>query len=251
MKTSELVAAGYQANRPALRGYLVRLVVQEAIAEELLQETALKALQQPSLPAKPDELRAWLFRVATNLALDFLRRERTWGTGVLSATRSRALLDEAFLAESKLMVGSPELTSIAKDHLAVCFACTLRALPSEQSAALLLKEIYDFTLEEVADVMGASFGQAKAWVQAARSGLRAKYAQTCALVAQQGACFQCVELDQFFGARQGDPLEGSDRSLDARFALVRQKRELGMGPWHRQMVRLVSEVLDGEPEQDS
>lgn len=244
MSAGEQVAAAFQSNRKALTGYLTRLVVREEIAEELVQQAAVRALEQESLPEDAAELRAWFFRVATNLALDHLRKHSTWREGVLGETRGRAEADAGFVASSRLMAGSPELKTIAKDHLAVCFACTLRNLRSEESAALLLKEVYDFTVDEVARVMGASFGQAKAWIQSARAQLKAKYDVSCALVAQQGVGFQCVELDRFFRADEGDPLAGSQRDVDARLSIVRERRDAPLGPWHRQMMRLVEEVLD-------
>lgn len=247
MTTREQVAATFQANRRALAGYLTRLVVREEIAEELVQQAAVRALEQESLPEDAAEMRTWLFRVATNLALDHLRKHSTWREGVLGDTRGRAEEDAGFVAESRLLVGSPEMKTIAKDHLAVCFACTLRNLRHEESAALLLKEVYDFTVEEVARVMGASFGQAKAWIQAARAQLKAKYESSCALVSQEGVCFQCVELDRFFQADQGDPLAGTERDENARLAIVRDRREAPLGPWHRQMMRLVEDVLDDGP----
>lgn len=247
MTTREQVAATFQKNRRALAGYLTRLVVREEIAEELVQQAAVRALEQESLPEDAAEMRTWFFRVATNLALDHLRKHSTWREGVLGETRGRAQEDAGFVAESRLLAGSPEMKTIAKDHLAVCFACTLRNLRHEESAALLLKEVYDFTVEEVAGVMGASFGQAKAWIQSARAQLKAKYDASCALVAQEGVCFQCVELDRFFRADEGDPLAGTERDVNARLVLVRERREAPLGPWHRQMMRLVEDVLDDGP----
>jgi len=243
----ERLAAGFQAHRGALTGYLTRLVAREDVAEELVQQTAVRALEQEALPENPDDLRAWFFHVATHLALDHLRRHSTWRETVLDETRERAEASAGFVAESRLLAGSPETRSIARDHLAVCFSCTLRNLPARESAALLLREVYDFTVDEVARVMEASFGQAKGWIQSARATLRARYDDSCALVAQQGACFQCVELDRFFQAGRGDPLAGTARDLDARIAVVREGRDAPLGPWHRRMMRLVSEVLDGAP----
>lgn len=244
MGVREQVAQGFAANRAALCGYLTSMVVRDDVAEELVQQAALKALEQESLPASPGELRAWLFRVATNLALDHLRRHSTWREGVLVETRGKANASASFVSASRLLAGSPETKAIAKDHLAVCFSCTLRNLRPEESAALLLKEVYGFTIDEVAEVMGATFGQAKAWVQSARAELRARYDASCALVSQQGVCFQCVELDRFFHANEGDPLEGTARDIDARLAVVKDRREASLGPWHRQMMSLVAEVLD-------
>jgi RNA polymerase sigma-70 factor (ECF subfamily) len=244
MTARERVAATFQSNRKMLAGYLTRLVAREDIAEELVQQAAVRALEQESLPEDTAEMRLWFYRVATNLALDHLRKHSTWREGVLGETRGTAEADAGFVAESRLLAGSPEMKTIAKDHLAVCFACTLRNLRHEESAALLLKEVYDFTVDEVARVMDATFGQVKAWIQSARAQLKAKYDTSCALVAQEGVCFQCVELDKFFGADRGDPLGGTDRDVAARLVIVRERRDAPLGPWHRQMMRLVEELLD-------
>ena len=243
-----VLARGFEENRRALTTYVTRLVSREDIAEEIVQQAAVKALEQTNTPQDVEQLRPWLFTVATNLALDHLRKHSTWRETILVDTRSKAITNADFVLESRLLRGSSETKTIAKDHLAVCFACTLRNLHPEESAALLLKEIYDFTVDEVAAMIGASFGQAKAWIQSARAKLSARYATSCALVTQQGVCFQCVELDQFFDANQGDPLANTDKSIDARLSIVKAKRETKLGPWHQKMMRLVDEVLDEEPE---
>jgi RNA polymerase sigma-70 factor (ECF subfamily) len=242
----EALGAAYRAASRELTTYVTRLVARPEIAEEVVQQTAVRLLEARDLPATASELRAYMFRVATNLAIDHLRRHGTWREQLLDDTRSRARGDEGFVAAARLLRGSPELRSIAREHLAVCFSCTLRNLPPEPSAALLLKEVYAFTVEETAAVMGATFGQVKAWIQSARATLTERYAQTCALVTQQGACFQCVELDGFFGAGAGDPLAGTARDLDARLAILRKLADAPLGPWHRQMMRLVDEVLGGD-----
>lgn len=246
MATDASLADGWQRCRGELTGYLRRLVTREAVAEELAQQAALRMLEAEGVPRAPAELRAWLFRVATNLAVDHLRRHATWREGLLEDTRRRCEGDEAFVAESRLLRGSPEMKSIAREHLAVCLACTMRNLRPEESAALLLREVHGFTVEEAARAMEATFGQVKGWIQSARAALAAKYADSCALVAQRGACFQCVELDRFFGAGAGDPLAGTARDLDARLAALRERAEAPLGRWHRRMMQLVDEVLEGD-----
>jgi len=242
---SAALSQGWQRLRPELVGYLRRLLAREELAEEVAQQAALRAVEAEDVPEDAAGLRAWLFRVATNLALDHLRRHATWREGVLDETRGRAEGDAAFVAESRLLSGSPEMRSIAREHLAVCMACTLRNLRPEESAALLLREVHGFTVEETARAMDARFAQVKGWIQSARARLTERYASTCALVSQAGACFQCVELDRFFGAGAGDPLAGTARDLDARLVILRERREAPLGPWHRRMMQLVDDVLEG------
>lgn len=240
----ERLATAWQACRDELVTYVTRLVVRADVAEEVVQEAAVRMLRTPEVPEEPEATRAWLFRVASNLGIDHLRRHSTWRETVLLDARDRAQGDEVFRAESQLLRGSPETKAIAREHLAVCLSCTSRNLAPEESAALLLKEVYDFTNREVAEMLGGTFGQAKNWIQSARAKLTARYGETCALVTQKGVCFQCVELDQYFAANRGDPLAGSDRTLDARLAILRDLRATPMGPWHRRMMRLVDELLD-------
>ena len=90
----------------------------------------------------------------------------------------------------------------------------LRNLGPEQAAALLLAEVYGFTVGEAAEILGATFGQAKNWIQTARARMQEKYAATCALIAKQGVCYQCVELSEFFTGRREDPLDGTTKDIE-------------------------------------
>ncbi|HUG25667.1 RNA polymerase sigma factor [Piscinibacter sp.] len=242
-----LLAQTYQQSRRELRSYLTRIVLRPDIAEELVQQAAVKLVEagqgDKEMPDNLDGMRAWLFRVATHLAIDHLRRHSTWRENIMLEAREVAEDSEAFLAESALLRGSAETSAIAREHLTVCFSCTLRNLPAQQAAALLLAEVYGFTVEEAAQILDASFGQTKNWIQAARDQMRDKYDATCALIAKQGVCHQCVELSEFFHGRKDDPLAGSARDIDARLAILRARREAELGPWHRLMMRLVDDVL--------
>jgi RNA polymerase sigma-70 factor (ECF subfamily) len=235
----------YERHRRELVNYATRLVVRESVAEELTQEAALRLLQDQRLPNDEGHIRAWLFRVVSNLAIDHLRRHSTWRELVLIDARERAVADPEFVAESQQMRGSPELAAIAREHLAVCFACTLRNLPPQQAAALLFREVYGFSTEETAESLEATVVQVKNWIQQARRTVEERYAHSCALVTKQGVCHQCVELDGFFNGRSRDPLDGTARNLDARLAILRETREAALGPCHRRMLRLVDEVLEG------
>jgi len=233
----------FEAHRRELRAYAERVVARPEIADEIVQQAALRMLEADTVPAEPG-LRAWLFRVTTNLALDYLRRHSTWRETILEDTKARAEIDEAFVAESQSLRGSPEVAAIAHEHLTVCFSCALRNLPPHQAVSLLLTEVHGFSHDEVAGMTGATFGQVKNWIQTARATLNARYQKTCALITKEGVCYQCVELSEFFNGRAVNPLDHTRRDLDARLAMLRDARETTLGPWHRIMMRLVDEVLD-------
>lgn len=243
MRAPEALTA-FERLRPELTGYVTRLVTRADVAEDVVQQTAVRLLEAATVPEEPVALRRWIFRVGTNLAIDHLRRHSTWRETFLEDARARAEGDPAFVAESLGLRGSPETTQIAREHLDVCLACTLRNAGPDGAAALLLREAYGFTVDEVAEVLGARPAQVKGWIQSARAALEARYATTCALVSRTGVCHQCVELDGFFGSKQGDPLDGTRRDVGARLAIVRERAREGLGPWHRRMLALADDVLE-------
>lgn len=236
------LATHLEAARPELTAYLCRLVVRPQVAEDLAQTTFLRAIESADrLPPSPEGVRAWLFRVATNLAIDERRRHSNWRELMILDVRAAAEADAPLVVDSRAMAGTPETRAIAREHLVACLACTLRNLPEHQAAALLLKEVHGFTLEEVAVVLEARATQAKNWLQEARAELDRRYGTTCALITKGGVCHQCVELDGFFAAGAGDPLAG-DARLDARLRVAADLRDRPWGPWHRRIFALIDEM---------
>jgi RNA polymerase sigma-70 factor (ECF subfamily) len=232
----------FERCRLELVAFATRLVTRHEIAEEIVQEAALRLLTLDELPAV-ESVRPWAFRVVSNLAIDHLRRHSTWREDALLQLRRTAEGDARFVTEARELRGSPEVAAIAREHLVACFSCTLRNLRPHQAASLLLKEVQELSTEETAIALEATPVQVKNWLQEARRELTARYATTCRLVAKGGVCHQCVELDAFFNGQQRDPLSGSARDLDARLAILRQSREGEHGPWHRRMFGLLDQVL--------
>lgn len=240
---SDLVATVYQRNRGALVSYVTRMVLRPEVAEEIVQQAALQLLEAGKRPADAEGMRAVLFTAASRLAIDHLRRHGTWREDIMDDTRLRAEADARFMAESMAMHGSPEVASIARQHLAVCLSCTMRNLLPQQAAALLLVEVYDFTVEEAAGMCAASFGQLKNWLQQGRAILRDKYQARCALVNKRGVCHECTELSEFFTGRRDDPLDGTVRDVDARWNIVRAQREEPLDRWHRMVMEIAADLL--------
>jgi RNA polymerase sigma-70 factor, ECF subfamily len=237
---ADIVTAEFDHLRPQIRSYLARLIVRPEVAEELAQDVFVRAWQSlDSLPTSKTGLRAWLFRVASNVAIDELRRHGRWRESLLIDARSEAERDPEFTRLSSGMRSTPETEAIAYEHLAVCFSCVLRNVPEQQAATLLLKEVYQFSTEEVAEILDASFGQVKNWLQSARLAMENKYAETCALIAKDGVCHQCVELGSYFNGVPRDPLAESSRTLDARLDIVRRLADQPTTRWHRALLVLV------------
>jgi RNA polymerase sigma-70 factor (ECF subfamily) len=237
---ADTFAGRFEAVRAELTRYLTRLTLRPAVAEELAQEAAVRGLQHlATLPEPAGELRAWLFRAATNLALDHRRKAGTVRETLMLDARRRAESSPEFADRTRPLLGSPVMASIAREHLAACLACALGRFPPERAAALLLVEMVGFTVAEAADILDARPAQVKGWLTATRAATEEQYGRTCALVAKQGVCYQCVELDRHFGAGRGDPLAGTPRRLDDRLAVLRDQPP---GRWTQVLAGLLDEI---------
>jgi RNA polymerase sigma factor (sigma-70 family) len=135
----------YLANRDEVLGYLRRLLGQRA--EDAWQETFLRALRAYERLEHGKHLRAWVFTIATNVAMDDLRR-----------TRKTDSLDEA----DGPVVELPRDAFRELEHLT-------GDLPPTERAAVVLRYGYDLPYAQIGDALGSSEDAARA---AASSGVR-------------------------------------------------------------------------------
>ncbi len=114
------------------------------LAEEAVQETMVRALQSWPYQGVPENAPAWLFRVAHNLAIDTLRRNRMMGekTDAMVAELSRS---------GAALPNHPEIEEqLRDDELRLIFMCCHPEIPQESRVALSLKTVGGFSLREIA-----------------------------------------------------------------------------------------------------
>ena len=143
--------------RPKLHRYCARMTGSAVDGEDIVQDTLMKALAALPNVGVVDNPGGWLFRIAHNTALDFLRRR----------------------ARGPLMQPGEELERIAapdtpdQDHeIATMSFSTFMRLPALQRSAVILKDVLGHSLEEVASITGASETAAKSALQRGRVRLR-------------------------------------------------------------------------------
>jgi RNA polymerase sigma-70 factor (ECF subfamily) len=239
----DALAKDWASARRELTNYATRVVLRKDIAEELVQQAAVRLMEVDTPPSSAEGVRAWLFRVVTNLSIDHVRRHSTQREHVMAETKESATANGTFMAEMEGLRSDDEHRAMAREHLSVCFSCTLRVFPAQRAAALLLVEVFDFTVAEAADMLEARPTQVKNWIQECRAGLDARYAETCALVTKKGVCYECVELSEYFTGKGENPLEGTSGAVDARLAILRERRESALGPWHTKLMMIADDLL--------
>lgn len=119
---------------------------QVEIAEDIVQETLLSALEAWKLKGLPQDPRAWLYRAAKNRTIDYLRRERNFSERIAPALRQ-----EANNAEHKHWLDGYFLDQEIEDaQLRMMFAACHPAIPLEAQLALMLRTLCGLSTEEIA-----------------------------------------------------------------------------------------------------
>jgi RNA polymerase sigma-70 factor, ECF subfamily len=142
-----------EPHRPRLFAYCRRLTGNVWDAEDLVQESLAKAFARAAEEHNPvDNPLGWLIRVATNAYIDGQRRARP----ALGFDVDRVAPEQADPVE-------------VEDALAQLFAL----LPPQERAAVVLKDVFDFSLAEIASMVGSSVGAVKSALHRGRGALAA------------------------------------------------------------------------------
>jgi RNA polymerase sigma-70 factor, ECF subfamily len=165
----------FETHRRFVWGLCYRLTGSAADADDLVQETFVRAMERP--PARTDEpWRPWLVRVATNLGLDLLRkrRRRAYVGPWLPAPIETG--DEESPPSYEPVVDGRTTTEGRYDLLesvSFAFLVALEALTPKQRAVLLLRDVFDFSVRETADALGFSPENVKTTHHRARRAMAA------------------------------------------------------------------------------
>jgi RNA polymerase sigma-70 factor (ECF subfamily) len=139
--------------RAKLHRYCARMTGSAVDGEDLVQDVLMKAIGARSSAAQIDNIEGWLFRIAHNASLDFLR--------------AKARSTVVPLAEGMDLASDDP----RPDVTAVSFR-TFLELPVLQRCAVVLKDVLGHTVEEIADIAGCRVPAAKSALQRGRSHLK-------------------------------------------------------------------------------
>jgi RNA polymerase sigma-70 factor (ECF subfamily) len=228
--------------RAPLFGYVLRMVADRADAEDLLQDTLVRALKGVERFNGEARFKTWLFAIATNACLDHLRERKRWRVEAQLDAETSASADPDVVDRLRAVMADPGFQFEIREHVAYCFSCVARALEPQEQAALMLREVFQFQAQEAAQVMGVSqpvFGHR---LREARQKMAVSFEGLCALIGKQGVCWQCRKLREFAPEERRGPdliqiqvgpgvAVTADSLLDARLAIVRDADLVG-GPTH-------------------
>lgn len=187
----------------ALRSYLYRLLASRADADDLTHDTFIRAFDNIQSFKRQSSLKTWVFTIATNLATNYLRKRNRWTEDVSQLAKNLVMADPDLQSSLATTATSSSYGKYEiKEHIDTCFTCISKVLPIENQVAMILKDIYDFSIKEIMEILNLSEGVVKYLIQNARSTLSEIFERRCALVNKNGVCHQCTELNGWFNPKQ-------------------------------------------------
>ena len=142
--------------RARLHRYCARMTGSVLDGEDIVQETLIKANQSYDAQSVHN-VEGWLFRIAHNAAMDFLRR------------RSR---EQAVFADEDVEAFIDTQADADRRHVTTAALRTFMRLPPAQRSTVILADVLGYALDEAADVMGTTVPAVKAALHRGRTRLR-------------------------------------------------------------------------------
>lgn len=168
--------------RPAVTRYIRYLIRNSADAEDLAQETFLRAHQQRETLRDSGALESWLYQIATHISIDRMRQR----------TRSAArMLDKP--AEDLPIIDhkrSP-FTIVEQNEMSSCVQLYVAKLSNPYRAVLLLHDADGLTAEEIANLLELPLTTVKMRLHRARRRLQAALDEACAFGRDERGVYIC------------------------------------------------------------
>jgi RNA polymerase sigma factor (sigma-70 family) len=207
-------AEAFETDRRLLWGLCYRMTGNAADADDLVQETFVKAIESPPRDAGRS-MRPWLIRVAMNLSRDYLRRRRRTsytGPWLPSPVATDDAESPASYEPPAPSEDSPAARYDLLESISFAFLLALEALTPSQRAVLLLRDVFDYSTEEAAIALDLTAANVKVLLHRARRRMR-EYdkTRTAFTPARQEATQRALE--QFLLYLNARDAEGLERLL--------------------------------------
>ncbi len=167
--------------------YIVSMIRDTDEAEDLTQETFLRAYRRRDTLRDEGAQTAWLYQIATHVCLDRLRQYAR-----RAPTESDTDLDEVDVPEPD----APSLQQvIERDEMSGCVQSFLNRLADSYRAVILLHDMHELTAQEIARLLGESLTNVKIRLHRARLKLRAALQTGCAFSYDESNVLTCESKD--------------------------------------------------------
>jgi RNA polymerase sigma-70 factor (TIGR02960 family) len=163
-------------HRRELHVHCYRMVGSFEEAEDLVQETFLRAWRRRDSFEGGPGFRAWLYRIATNASLDAIRSRsrRVTSLGSFAEVPWLQPYPDRLLDEVAPSDAEPDAVVVARETIELTFMAVIQLLPPQQRAVLILRDVLEWSAAETAALLDTSVAAANSALQRARATLRAQ-----------------------------------------------------------------------------
>jgi RNA polymerase sigma-70 factor, ECF subfamily len=158
-----------------VRKFILALVKDEWVADDIIQETFLKVQQNIESLRDPSRLSSWIFRIAHNLCQDHFRR--------LKKSRKEEKIDQEETEDLNEALIQKELgiqKELEQRQMGECVQNQINLLTEPLRTVLVLFDIMEFSHQESADILGITVKNAKVRLHRARKKLKTILEEKCA-----------------------------------------------------------------------
>jgi RNA polymerase sigma-70 factor (ECF subfamily) len=163
-----------ERHRRELHVHCYRMLASFDDAEDAVQETLLRAWRSRDTFDGSSLFRAWLYRIATNVCLDMLRRSARRVTAMQSFAEVPWLqpYPDRLLDELAPTADEPDAVAVERETIELVFLAAMQVLPPKQRAALIVRDVLGWPASETASLLEISVAAANSALQRARATMK-------------------------------------------------------------------------------
>ena len=178
----------YQEFQPKIRQFLSRMLGDQA-AEDIAQEVFAKVSRSLDSFKGRSSFSTWIYRIATNAALDKLR-----SPSFKRSSEHTTLEDSAGIEDRNVWTGQTEFAvdqEVVRKEMSECVREFVDRLPPDYSTVLILSELEGFKNREIADILNISLDNVKVRLHRARTSLKKELASGCTFYHNEEGTLAC------------------------------------------------------------
>ncbi|PZF84141.1 RNA polymerase subunit sigma-70 [Jiangella anatolica] len=161
-----------ERHRRELQVHCYRMLANYEDAQDMTQETFLRAWNKRESFKGHAALRTWLYRIATNVCLDFLdkRNNRTPVPSELPDSASEVLYLQPY--PDRMLPEDPQESVVARETIELAFIVAVQHLPPRQRAVFILRDVLGWPASKAAEVLELTVASVTSALQRARVTMR-------------------------------------------------------------------------------
>jgi len=180
----------YDQNYHPVRKFILSVVRDEWVADDLIQETFLRVQQSIENLRDPSKLSSWIFRIAYNLCQDHFRQSKR--------LRKEERIDQEETEDFKeaLIQRGPDIQKeLEQRQMGECVQNQMILLPESLRTVLVLSDMMEFSHLEIADILGITVKNVKVRLHRARKKLRSILKEECRFERDERNVLVCIPMD--------------------------------------------------------